>query len=976
MRIPFTCSLALCACLLGPTAFAQQGGVAGMVVAENGQPVAGARVEVQGEAARSTVSDAAGRFRVAGLSGTSAVLTVRRIGFQALTDTVRVGASDLRFVLTEQATVLSEIVVTGTAGGQTRRELGSTVASVRLADQVGAVAAVSVAEQLNARAPGVNIKAASGLAGADVRIQLRGRTSLTLRTQPIVMVDGVRTAGVSTLNDVDPFQLENVELAMGPAAGTLYGTDASSGVLQLRTKRGRPGPARVGVYTRAGVSYFNDYVKRIPLNHYFDSAGTVQDFSLPQQEKDRGTLLYKTGLNLGYAMDVGGGSDAFQYFGAINASRDGGVVPRDLYRKYGGRLNVTITPNPTWDANAQIGFGLIRTQMPYGFYTTNAVLSNPSQRNAPSRGFLFGVPNDIASEVTQNSNDIDHLTAGAEIRHRPFSWLSHRLRGGVDISNAKATTLTKRMTPAAAVFYTPAAAAGSMSFTMTDVMSTTLDYSATAIRRLSDEVQITASTGAQYYRSLLQTLNANGRTFPAPSVTTLAGAATTFGTNNYTENITAGVFGQAQVGWRDRLYVTAALRGDGASNFGKAFGLATYPKLSASWVVSEESFFSKIRPINELRLRAAYGAAGQQPVAFAALRTFAPVTGPGGASAVTPNLVGNDSLGPEQARELEAGLDAVLLSQRLRLGFTFYDTRTTKAIIRRDVAPSSGFPAQQYVNGGEVQNVGWEAQSTVTVFGGPKFGWDVSLGLSTNENTVVSLDIPGQRYLQFGVGNRFQPGFPAYGLFARQIISADRGPNNTAINVLCDGGQGDRPGGVGVPCATAPRVYQGRADPKWMGQVSTNVRLWSRLTISGLVDFKAGYIKFVDMLYCGGGLGMGGGCQSRWYPERYSPITVAYNSFNSIDMAAWYTKGDFARLREVSVGYSLPTSWARRLGASSVAVSFAGRNLGTWHAAGKSASSIDPESVTFPEGGAGFALESYPVVPQLRYFTLLVNLRY
>lgn len=967
--------ISVSASALGATARAQTGTVTGSVAAEGSRrPVASAQIAVLGQPGRGAVSDASGQFRIAGLTGPTAILNTRMVGYRARTDTVRVGTTGVTIVLSELPSALSEVVITGTPGGQARRELGSSVASISLSDQVATTPAVSLGQELNARAPGINVTPASGQAGAGQRIQLRGRTSLTLRTEPILMVDGVRTSAVSALNDFDANEFDNVEIVMGPSAATLYGTDASAGVVQLRTKRGRPGAARVSVQVRSGFSYFNDYLTRFPLNHYFDENGNVQDFNLPLQEKNRGTPLYKTALNQGYELDVSGGSDAVQYYAALHSTDDAGIVPKNRNRTYGGRLSLNISSHQKWDGETQLGFTLVRTQLPYGFYTANALLSNPSQRNAPSRGFLFGVPNDVESRVTENSNNVDHLTAGAEVRYRVVPWLTQRLRGGVDIANAKGTSLTKRMTPEDAVFFTPTAAAGSESVTNTDVLSTTLDYGATAVRDVSRAFKLTVSGGAQYYRSFTQILNANGRTFPTPDVTTLAGAATTFGTNSSTDQITVGAYTQAQVGVNDRLYLTGALRADGASNFGKSFGLAKYPKVSVSWVISEEPFF-KLRYLDELRLRSAYGIAGQQPVAFAALRAFTPITGPAGNSAVTPNLIGNEFLGPERAREFEAGFDATMFQQWLTLGFTFYDQRTTDAIIRRDVAPSSGFPAQQFVNAGALHNVGWELQASATPVRRAKLRWDIGAGLSTNENTVTAINLPGVPFVQFGTGSRFEVGFPAYGIFARRIISADRGPNNTAINVLCDGGVNDRPGGMGVPCATAPRVYLGRTDPKWMGQFSSSVRVWDRLTVAGLADFRAGYIKFVDFLYCGGGLGMGGGCQSRWYPERYSPIIVAYNAFNSTDMAAWYTKGDFFRLREVSVSYMLPSGLARRVGASSALVSVAGRNLGTWYAAGKSASSLDPESSTYPDGGTGQAIEGYPI-PQLRFFTLLLNLKY
>jgi hypothetical protein len=157
-------------------------------------------------------------------------------------------------------------------------------------------------------------------------------------------------------------------------------------------------------------------------------------------------------------------------------------------------------------------------------------------------------------------------------------------------------------------------------------------------------------------------------------VKTIAGAAVRQGSDDFLENTTVGLFVQQQLAWRNRVFVTAALRGDDNSAFGENYDFVTYPKLSATWVVSEEPMW-RVPAVSTLKLRAAYGASGKQPDAFAAVRTFASRPGPGGTAAVTPQSIGNPDLGPERGTELELGFDIGLLTDRLAGGLTYFDNR-------------------------------------------------------------------------------------------------------------------------------------------------------------------------------------------------------------------------------------------------------------------------------------------------------------
>lgn len=957
---------------------AQQGVVAGVVVDNAGAPAAGAVVSLRG-GSLSTRTSAEGRFELRGLSGGAVTLVVRLIPFRPLETTVAVGRTDLRLELSRMAVTLDDIVITGTAGeGQQRREIANAVATVRVTEQLESAPVLSIGQLINARAPGVQVTPPGGLVGGGERIMIRGRSSLSLRLTPLIYVDGVRvddrspvggsgTGSTSRMNDFNPDDIESIEIIKGPAAATLYGTEASSGVVQIITRRGKPGATQVQLSTRTGAAFVADPEGRWPINYYREPNGEVVEFNIAEQETNRGTPLFRTGLLQGYSLGVSGGGEGAQYFAAAHYDDDQGAIGSNWSKKYGARLNLNVSPRTAWDANIQLGFNTLRTSFPNSNYIFGTVLSRPQVRDLAQRGF-FTAPSEIWEREFELLENVDRLTTGGELRHRPAAWLSHRLKLGLDLSRTDAISLTRRMGAESSVFFSPAQAQGQKSFNQRGLVSTTVDYSATATRELGSALQVSATAGGQYYRQDLTTLTASGQIFPSSDITSIVGAATRLGGDDQVENVSVGVFGQLQLAWKNRFFLTGALRGDDNSAFGQEFDFVTYPKVSASWVVSEEPFWG-IRQIDNFRIRAAWGESGQQPQSFAALRTYQPITGQAGQAAVTPQFVGNPELGPERSREIEVGLDASFFNQRVGVDFTFYTQTTRDAILLRDVAPSSGFPQQQYVNAGTVQNRGFELLLDGRIIESRNFGWEVGLNLSRNANQVLDIGLLGTPYLSFGYGNRFQPGFPVYGIFSRKVISADRGPNGAPINILCDGGTPDgHPSGQGVPCGTAPRVYIGQVDPKIDGAVSSTIRIKQRLAISGLLDFKRGQRNWTSSLWCPGILG----CEEEIYPERADPVKAASSVLGYTDDAEWWRDMSFVKLREVSVNYQLPDTWARRFGANRAAVSLAGRNLHTW----TKFEGLDPESYgAFAETGGGTPFEQNEV-PQLRQFVLRINLTF
>ena len=257
---------------------AQGGVVAGRVMdASSRQPLTGVQIVVSGTQL-GAVTDTAGRFRIEGLPGETVTLQARRVGYRPFTEAVRVGRTDLQFLLDESHQILSEVVVTGTATPVERRAIGNAVSSIDAGRVQDIAPSADVSNLLNGRAAGVVVTPGSGAVGSGPRIRIRGAASLSLTDQPLLYIDGVRVANdvstgprsqffnsgvISRMNDIDPESVESIEIIKGPAAATLYGTEASNGVIQIITKQGRIGKPIVNASVRQGVNWFMDAEERV-----------------------------------------------------------------------------------------------------------------------------------------------------------------------------------------------------------------------------------------------------------------------------------------------------------------------------------------------------------------------------------------------------------------------------------------------------------------------------------------------------------------------------------------------------------------------------------------------------------------------------------------------------------------------------------------------------------------------------------------
>jgi TonB-linked SusC/RagA family outer membrane protein len=1019
-----TALVALAVALAPAAAQAQTGTITGTVTSQAGEPVVGAQVMIAGTQ-RGTLTNDRGAFIFTNVAAGERQVRVVSLGYRSETRTVQVpadGTVTVEFRLAMSAIDLDEIVVTGTVGGTERRAIGNVVSNIRAADIMDVAPIPNVQSLINARAPGVVITPGTGQVGSGSQIRIRGSSSVSLNNTPLLYVDGVRvnnaqnsgpnvqafsSSVISRLNDFNPDDIESIEIIKGPAAATLYGTEAANGVIQIITKRGAEGRPTWNLTIRQGANWFQDAEGRVPTNYWRNpETGTVEAINLAQSEAAAGTPLWRTGHLQNYNLSLSGGTADVRYHISGHMDREEGADWDNQLRRAGARANLTVMATPTIEIGGNMGYVTSRTDLaceagcggvtwasyfssPFHFGTNDpnrVQMPDGTDRRRGSRSFAP----EYYWDAEERFQELGRFTGSAHINHRPTDWFQHRITYGLDRTSEDDQWLA----PISAIYreWSPTGR-GFKDAERTDVTFQTVDYSGTLSFPLMEGLTSNTSFGAQYYQRDQKFAAAYGQGYEMSGLRTVSAAADRQGTESFFEIVSLGLFGQQAFNYQDRMFLTLGIRADDHSAFGEDFTMVWYPKISGTWVITEEPFWESVPGsglLNDLRLRAAYGRAGEQPGAFAARATYLAVPGENDVATVTPGSPGNPDLGPERGQELELGFDAGFLNDRAGLEFTVYRQRTLDAILLQRVAPSTGFSQSRYINVGELRNFGFEAVLRATPVATRNVTWDATFSLSRNDSEVV--DLGEQDQISVGFGVTHLPGYPIASWHHYRVVDAQFNPETQAVirsSMMCDNGQGgqtacfDASGNI-----IAPRIYLGRSEPLHEGAFSSSVTLFGNWRVYGLVDFKTGFKKWdhVTRVRCSlfntclesrqstaGGLVDPSIMQSERFQNdpAYRAMLASYQEADRFG-DTWINDSSFWRLRELSLSYTLPSPMAQRFRASRATITVAGRNIHTW----SDWTGLDPEA-RFLGGARGlFGGLEQNHLPQTTSFVTSINLTF
>ncbi len=925
---------------------AQQGGtITGRVTdTRSGLPVVSVQIFIQ-SLDLGGLSQQNGRYLLQNVPAGTHELSVARIGYRTIAQQVTVGGGqtvELNFEIAEEALALDEIIVTGTAGGTQRRAIGNVVERLDAAAIQEIAPVTSVEQMLTARVPGLSMQSAGGtIGGGQAQIRIRGSSSVGLVNDPLVYIDGVRmnidreegrrqTAG--RLNDINPEDIESIEVIKGPAAATLYGTEASNGVIQIITKRGAQGDVQFNVTAGLGMNYLRDPSSQVFTNYGTGANGELLMMNIVDAEEQRfGQPLFRNGLLQEYSLSAQGGTDRIRYFASFNRNDQNGWVRWNWDTSQTGRLNLDLTVDDRLSIgiNSSLMSGLTRLA---GDFWVQTMRGSPEDAgdfggiDTRLRGFGSRTPEGI-SDFRTWMFDTERKNASVRVQYAPVPWFQNRLVYGVDLTD-QVENITLLREPDAPNGEWRNRGLGERDVFSLETQLQTLDYAGTVSYNATDQLGTATSFGFQYYKKRVWDVRSEGEEFATSGLSTVGAAARVDAFEDVIENVTVGFYVQEQFSWEDRLFLTGAVRIDENSAFGTDFGAQTYPKVSGAWVISEESFWN-VGFLNPLRLRGAWGQAGRQPDTFASTQIYRPVTGTGGLPAVTPRNLGNANLGPEKGQELEVGFDASFWDERISVGFTQYWRSTKDAIVAAPIRPSLGFPGTQFINVGQIDNWGTEVTLGLQVLRENPLRWDVGVTFAYNDNEIVSLGdidrIPIRR------GREHVVGYPLAGFHAVRVVSADfvSGTSGPVTNRMCDAGipsgGGFLQGGATVDCDDANRVnrvYWGPTHSTW------TVNATSTWTV--LEDWRL----FVSVTGQGGGLLHADQVPAKhtsWrnslaIQEQTDPIFMG--QLAEIRDPTGLIDNGYLNVQEVGLQYQLPLAWAERMGASRASIAFAARNLG------------------------------------------------
>lgn len=929
---------------------AQTGSIAGRVVSEAGAPIDGAQVYLVGTTL-GTRTSANGRYTIVNVPPAQYRVRAQMIGFRPVDQTVTVAAGQtvtVDYSMKQQAISLDALVVTGTAGSARAREVGNSISQIELAT---VQPPANVGTLLQGRATGVTVMPSSAAAGSGSMIRLRGNVSVAMSNQPLIYVDGVRIRSdgyqrnvpptgsdlrsgndiASPLNDINPNDIERVEIIKGAAASTLYGTEAAAGVIQIFTKKGSVGAPQWTVDISQGYAqslpFGPDPSEAPPGDTVWACAtatpctGTMKAYrdsfpdrfsGLPTRGVSRagGTSSYlfidpwlRNGYQQRYTASLSGGGEALRYYVSGTTTNEDGVLPNDNEQKKVIRGNFSFSPI----TNLLFGWNTS--------YSKDAISNTAAGNNAHGltlnsfrrdRNYASDDrPQVVAQMLNQQiTSDIDHLTTGGTATWTPSVNFSNKFTLGYDLAQIE----NRNLRPFGFIL----APTGIISSRRNSYTNLTADYAGNYVRPLMTDLRGTLSWGGQWVATEQRETSAYGENFPGPGKPTVNSGGTRLGFEDRQRVVNAGFFGQLLFDLKNRYFLNVGGRVDGNSAFGENFGLQYYPKAQVSWVASEESFWPKWN--SAMKFRVAYGQAGRAPNAFDAVRTWDPV-GWGGQPAFFPLNVGNPDLGPERTTELEVGFDAAFFNDRLTSEITWYNRDIDDALFSVRQIPSFGFLNSQLRNVGTMKSKGIEATAMLNVLERKNFGWSVGGSVHAYSSEVVSLGGAAD----FSIGNF---GWIMEGQ-AIPVIRTDfcvTNPDEKAPPKISSDP---------ADCVRGPNL------PTRTYGVNTNFRLPYNISLVARGEYNGGGYMYDGAAY-------NAVTRSVRWPGCYKFYTLQetnrVSEATALDQARctvsssradyWIYPTNFFKVREVSLNIPIPTRLMR--GANSATLTLSGNNVWRW----------------------------------------------
>jgi TonB-linked SusC/RagA family outer membrane protein len=965
--------------------------VKGKITGKDGRGIPAISVSIKNTSA-GTSTDGAGAYEITtALKNGSYTLVITGLGFKSQEKgfTVNGPTVEVSATLTEDVLGLDEVVVTGTSAGTTRKQLGNYVGSVKAA-QIANSATGNALAALQGKVAGAQVVQNSGDPAGGITVRLRGISTIGSGSDPLYIVDGViinnasprvtnadgnydasGAIGQNRMVDINPNDIERYEVLNGAAAAAIYGSRANAGVVQIFTKRGSSGVPAVSFTTRIMT---NSLRKRLTFSKAATKFGgptdgptaLTQDIlspavtnTTPVTRYDYQDDIFRTGLGTDNTVSITGGKDRTKYYTSLSYFHNQGIVRNTDYSRYSVRLNLDQNINKWLTLTTGLNYVYsTANEKPDGntFYSplnTMTILGNFHNiglRDANGKLQAVGErgrvnPLSVIEDIKQK-NSTSRLISSVGVKLNPYKGLTVDYTMGIDNVSQNGTTFvppyTYNVNPAfwgGGTGIDPtqngyASAATYKSFFINHDLNVT--YTTKLVSKLSSTTQLGYSE--QYERTNYLLAQSRGM---AVGVQTVNGGSTLLPSNDSrSEQSIRGYFIQQNFKWDNKLFLTLAGRIDGSSVFDKKNRNQFYPKISGSYVISEESFFKDLnieKIVSSFKVRAAYGESGNLTGIgpYDRFNTYNAVSYLGRTSLTTSLTRANDNIVPERQKELEFGVDAAFWKNRVQLTVNVYSKKVEDLIVPNlTIAPSTGF-ANERKNVGSLRNRGIEVLLNVTPIKTKDFAWDVSLNYARNRNRILNTTSPLITFTS-GTGAVFAliPGYDApvfYSTYFARDANGNLLLNPAGIPVIERGdaaGVPQRDPATGLPYTTGPnsnvlRKPVGSPNPDYTATIVNSFR-YKRLTFGFQIDRVQGVEVFNADFRTRQGVGNGSEFAEK---EHNGQLPRGFIS-GIYAVEEWRVdNGSFTKLREISIGYDFG-----KVGKvfSGLSVSLAGRNLISW----------------------------------------------
>ena len=946
-------------------ACAQTGTATGIVVGKvtdktSGEPLSGTTVEIRGTGL-GNATDGRGHFIVRGVRPGTAEVVARRLGFRPLSQSVQVVAGDsvtANFVLEESAVTLDAVVTTGTGGAVAKREVGAPIAVLDAAAIKEVKPAGDLGSILESQVTGLRATSVGGGVGGAKDIRIRGTSSFTLNQRPMVYVDGVRVDTRATewsaavagsccsfnggtaedrLSDFNADDIDRIEVLKGAAAATLYGSEASNGVIQIFTKRGKNESAPQWAFNFG--TGFNRQRANYPTTLYPNFTGPDGTRAL-----DMNKTLIENGPYQAYSAEVQGGASRATYFVSADVSKEVGSIQPNDQTKGNVRLNVNWTTSKlTFDVRSIYSHNYLHSLESgnnWSSLTGNAQNGDPrlASKVRPYGEAWISVADIQRIKLTGDAN---RWTGGTTLTYSPTSTFSHRFTLGADIIGDQ----KQRFFPQEGNYGANYVSNGEKYNAHRNYTVYTLDYLGTLNFKLPMGIGSALSFGGQGFYETEVLTSAKGTQFAGPGISTVSAASTTFGAERYTHAVQIGGLAQNRFSFGDRLFSTVGIRIDGNSAFGSGYGYQTYPKIDVAYNLDKYSWLPSA--VSSLKFRAALGTAGKSPGPFDSFQTFRPVAVYNATPALLPQSPGNVELGPEKSTEIDAGFDAGFFGDRLSIEGSVYRSTVKNAIVPVLLAPSQGFTGTQAQNIGGIRNVGWDLTFQYLALSRGTFSWRNELRLDGLHNEVTTLS--KKTGVADAFGNVIRVGYPIGAVFQIRPVSYNATTKRWT--------------------GTDTAVYIGPALPTFNLSYSPTIK-WRAFTLYPLLTYEHGaWFRATDNNY-------------RFRNHTGDPFLKLLgpggaNTAASDSAVAFYTQfidvqpRENVRLRTISLGIDVPSKYSSMARLGRTAITLSASNIMWWD----HCHCNDPNSTW---GGAdSFGTnESVLTDPSPRQFRMMIRTRF